>query len=395
MKTFQYMLNLFLCLLLLPSFADAQPGMLNPQLLDCGRHGEAEIICGTNAPEDFERTPDSRFLIVSKMGRDEDKGLDLFELDTQTFTSIPLSADKRPDWGEDDCMESIGGQIQPHGLSLSKRAGGEWQLYVVNHSVRESMEMYELLPDGAKWKLAWRGCVLASEPYNDVAALPDGSFVATRPQAIQKEGQNLFGGEPTGNVAVWTRRQGERVLPGSEYGYPNGVLVSTDGRFAYISGWATRDLHRYDLTGKKEVAKCDFAFMPDNLTWTPEGKILAAGIKGVNGNCPPDSDHPCIQGFMLVEVDPKTLEHRIVYDNDGKALINGVSVAIEAGNAFYVGSFQGDRLVKLLLGENRRGNATREADRTQNGNPPIGYGIRWVLLKQPKYITGADGFHLQ
>jgi hypothetical protein len=87
--------------------------------------------------------------------------------------------------------------------------------------------------------------------------------------------------------------------------------------------------------------------MPDNLTWTPDGKILAAGIKGINGNCPSESNYPCIQGFVLAEVDPKTMESRILYDNNGKALINGVSVAIEAGDAFYVGSFQGNRLLKL------------------------------------------------
>jgi hypothetical protein len=87
--------------------------------------------------------------------------------------------------------------------------------------------------------------------------------------------------------------------------------------------------------------------MPDNLTWTPDGEILAAGIKGVSGNCPAESGYPCIQGFVLSKVDPKTMESRIVYDNNGKALINGVSVAIEAGDAFYVGSFQSNRLVKL------------------------------------------------
>ncbi|MEJ2111126.1 MAG: SMP-30/gluconolactonase/LRE family protein [Acidobacteriota bacterium] len=354
MKYFRCTLFPFLCMILVQSSAVGQPGAFNPSLLDCGRHGEIDIVCGTVSPEDFERTPDGRYLIVAKMGRGEEKGLDLFEPSTQTFTAIPQSAGKRPGWGEDACTESIGQQIQPHGLSLSKRSSGEWQLYVVNHSVRESMEIYELLPDGAKWKLAWRGCVMAKEPYNDVAALPDGSFVATRPQAVQKEGADrfgggpsVFGGGPSGNVAVWTFGDGEQVLPDSEYGYPNGILVSRDNRFIYISGWTTRDLHRYDLTEKKEVARCNLPFMPDNLTWTPDGKILAAGIKGINGNCPPESDDPCIQGFMLAEVDPETLEHTILFDNNGKALINGVSVAIEFGKAIYVGSFQGDRIVKL------------------------------------------------
>jgi len=347
MKFFPYALLLLPCLLPPRPSTGAQPGAFNPQLLDCGRHGDAEVICGTNAPEDFESTPDGRFLIVAKMGRDENKGLDLFDPAARTFAPIPLSAEKKPGWGEDACTESIGGRIQPHGLSFSKRTSGEWQLYVVNHSVRESMEMYELLPDGGKWKLVWRGCVLAGEPYNDVASLPDGSFVATRPQAIQKEGRNLYAGEPSGNVAVWTKEDGERVLPGSEYGYPNGVVVSADSRYAYISGWVTRDLHKYDLEAQKEIARCELAFMPDNLTWKRDGNILAAGIKGVGGNCPEDSGHPCIQGFMLAEVDPETLEHRILYDNDGKALINGASVAIDAGDVFYVGSFQGDRIVKL------------------------------------------------
>jgi hypothetical protein len=137
------------------------------------------------------------------------------------------------------------------------------------------------------------------------------------------------------------------VLAGSEYGYPNGVLVSKDGRSAYISGWTTRDLHKYDLAIKREVAKIELNFMPDNLTWSPDDKILAAGIKGINGNCPSDSSYPCMQGFVLAEIEPKTMKSRIVFDNNGKALINGVSVAIQAGDAFYVGSFQGDRLLKL------------------------------------------------
>ena len=54
-----------------------------------------------------------------------------------------------------------------------------------------------------------------------------------------------------------------------------------------------------------------------------------------------------MQSFVLVDVDPNTMESPILSDNNGKALINGVSVAIEAGDAFYVGSFRGNRLLKL------------------------------------------------
>ncbi|MDT8398884.1 MAG: SMP-30/gluconolactonase/LRE family protein [Pseudomonadales bacterium] len=332
---------------LLPSSASAQPGAFNPPLLECGAQGEAQVICGTRAPEDFELSPDGSFLIVAKYGKGDDLGLDLFDLASQRFTEMALSSAKQEQWGMAACTESIGAQVSPHGLSLSQRSDGRWQLYVVNHNVRESMEMYELLPAGESWRLVWRGCVLADQPYNDVAALPDGSFVATRPQAIQQQGQDLFAGAPTGNVAHWTPATGEQVLPGSDYGFPNGVLVSADGRYAYVSGWTTRSFHQYDLMRQQEVGRVDFTFMPDNLTWTPDGRILAAGIKGINGNCPADSAAPCLQGLVVAEVDPATLGVSIVYDNAGKALINGTSVAIEAGGFVYVGSFQGTRLVKL------------------------------------------------
>lgn len=338
---------LTLCFLALPFTIQAQPGANRPDLLACGQQGDVEIICGTRAPEDFEVTPDGRYLIIANFGQGNDAPLDLYELATQAFTEINVSAEPLSDWGEASCTESIGSQVSPHGLSLSKRSDGKWQFYVVNHNVRESMEMYELLPEGDSWKLVWRGCLLAEKPYNDVSTSPDGSFVATRPQAIQAEGENIFDGRPTGNVVRWNATDGETVLPGSEYGYPNGVLVSRDGRFAYISGWTTRSFHKYDLSRKQEVAMASLDFMPDNLTWTPEGKILAAGIKGVAGNCPQESSHPCIQGFKVVEIDPQTMSVTSVFDSAGRALINGTSVAVEVNGAVYVGSFQGSRMVKF------------------------------------------------
>jgi DNA-binding beta-propeller fold protein YncE len=333
--------------LLLSAPAIAQPGAVNPDLLDCGMQGSAEIICGTRAPEDFEITPDGNYLIVAKFGQGSDQALDLFNIATKSFSAIPLSDEKKEGWGSAACTESIGTKVGAHGLSLTQRTSGEWQLYVVNHIERESMEMFELLPEGDAWKLVWRGCLLADQPYNDVSALPDGSFVATRPQAIMKEGQDLFAGEPSGNVAMWTAAEGEIVFAGSEYGYPNGVMVSPDGRYAYISGWTTRSFHKYDIDAMREVGRADFTFMPDNLTWTPDGKLLAAGINGVQGNCPVESTNPCIQASVVAEVDTETLAVTPVFDSAGQALINGTSAAIEVDGSVYIGSFQGTRLVKV------------------------------------------------
>lgn len=327
--------------------ASAQPGAFNPPLLDCGSAGDVDMICGIRAPEDFEVTPDGNYLIIAKFGMGDDHPLALYNLRSGAFSDLAIGSDPQGGWGDPACTDSIGDDVGPHGLSLSQRANGAWQFYVVNHNVRESMEMYELLADGNSWRLAWRGCVFAQSPYNDVAAQPDGSFVATRPTALMTEGANVFSGEATGNVARWTAAGGEVVLPGTEIGYPNGVLVSADGRYAYISGWTTSDFHKYDLEAQREVAQADLGFMPDNLTWTPDGRLMAAGIKGVNGNCPATSDNPCLQGFEVVVIDPGSAAITRVFDNRGRALINGVSAAIEVAGDVYVGSFQGTRMVRF------------------------------------------------
>src|SRR3989338_3861120 len=109
------------CLLLQPLAGFAQPGARQPPLLDCGTQGEAGIICGTRAPEDFEPTPDGKFLIVAKFGQGDDQALDLFDLATQTFAAMPLSAEKQEGWGAAACTDSIGAQVGAHGLSLSQR----------------------------------------------------------------------------------------------------------------------------------------------------------------------------------------------------------------------------------------------------------------------------------
>lgn len=338
---------LFILALLAIPPVQGQPGAFRPPLLDCGRNGDVDIICGVRAPEDFEVTPDGRYLVIANFGQGEDHPIDLYEFATGEFSDLGISADPQSGWGDPACTDSIGDQVGPHGLSLTQRDNGDWQFYVVNHNIRESMEMYELEQNGDTWHLMWHGCVIAEVPYNDVSALPDGSYVATRPTAFLGEGDDVFSGEPTGDVARWSAEDGEEVLPGTEIGYPNGVLVSEDQRYAYISGWTTSDFHTYDLEQQRVVARVDLGFMPDNLTWTPDGRLMAAGVKGVAGNCPADSDNPCLQGFEVVVIDPATTRITRVFDNQGRALINGVSVAIEVNGDVYVGAFQEERMVRF------------------------------------------------
>jgi hypothetical protein len=331
-------------LLALSFIAGAQPkgGPPQPPLMECGTHADIEILCGTRSPEDLELTPDGKFLIVSQFvnGRGGGgAGLVLFDLAKKTYSKIPITAEPRKDWGEPACPGPVGDAIIPHGISLLKRTNGPMQLYVVNHGGRQSMEMFELKQAAGAWELVWHGCALTMQEFNDVAVLPDGGFIATHPTSLRVQGDtsDLFSGQPSGVVARWTPGKGEAELPGPRAGYPNGVLVSADGRYMYFNAWTAKEVHKYDLKEGKETAVVKLDFMPDNITWTAKHQLLAAGVKAARG-----------QGFGVAEIDPAKMQAKTVFDSEGKgALISGVSVALQVGDAMYIGAFQGDRLVKL------------------------------------------------
>jgi hypothetical protein len=89
-------------------------------------------------------------------------------------------------------------------------------------------------------------------------------------------------------------------------------------------------------------------FLPDNLTWTKEGRLLVAGVKGARGDCPEGSGKPCIDGFGVAEIDPSAMHARTIFDSaSAEPLVSGVSVALKVDGSVYLGAFLGDRLVKI------------------------------------------------
>jgi hypothetical protein len=332
------------------AYAQQRSQVPQPALTECGTSGDVEIICGTHSPEDLEPAPDGRYVIVSQMaGRDGARGgIALFDPAKKSFAEMPIIVEPLKDWGDPSCPGPTGDMLSPHGMSLSRRSSGAMQLYAVNHGGRESIEMFEVKQAAGTWRLVWHGCVVAKNDYNDVATLPDGGFAATHPNSLGMKGPDLVSGQPSGVVARWTPGKGETELPGTKAGYPNGVVADSDGRYIYYTAWTAREVHKYDLSAGRDVSAIKLDFMPDNLTWTEKGRILAAGIKGVQGDCPGGSGAPCIQGFGVAVIDPVKMQAKTVFDSHGKgALISGVSVALQVKDSVYIGSFQGNRILQL------------------------------------------------
>lgn len=319
-----------------------------PALISCGVHGDIEVFCGARQPEDLEIAPDGKFLLATEFlsqgrGATTDGGMMLFDLAKKTFSRMNVTAKPEKSWGDPLCPGPVGGALVSHGSSLKKRRDGKWALYVVNHGGRESIEMFELKRAAPGWALIWHGCEIAKHDYNDVAILPDGGFVGTYPNGLATPGTAARGGAPggtapTGYVARWTPGKGESEVPGTRMRFPNGVVVSADGHYMYVNEFIARIIHKFDLTSGTELRTVSVDFLPDNLTWTDQGHLLAAGVKGVRG----------LEGFGVAEIDPEKMQARPIFDSASvEPMILGVSSALKVGNAIYLGAFQGDRIVRI------------------------------------------------
>jgi hypothetical protein len=226
-------------------------------------------------------------------------------------------------------------------------------LLAVNHEDRESVEYLELIGSGTATRAIWRGCVISPDgAYNDIAATRDGGFVATIPTDAKVFAANggkapMDGKSDTGYLVAWHPGKAQTRLPRSEAPYNNGVQLSPNGRTAYFNAWTGKEVRRYDIATGKVTGVIKLAFRPDNLTWTKDGALIAAGTdESASGpNCP-QVDGMCALGFAIARIDLRTFRATPVFTAPPGVIV-GVSVAIPVGKDFYVGGFSGNRVVKL------------------------------------------------
>ncbi|HEX4240214.1 MAG TPA: hypothetical protein VHZ53_02305 [Steroidobacteraceae bacterium] len=302
----------------------------------------------------MELLPGGKRILVSEMavGEHQPGKFVYLDIDTNLMTEVATERGGSGDWGDPACRQRSPQELSPHGIHLSRTPEGRLLLLAINHGEPESVNAYEVTDGAAGVRLRWRGCVDTSYNFNDIAATADG-FVATHmfdkalgtgPQAEKY----LFGGGNTGFAVRWSKKAGFVRIVGTEAGFPNGINVSADGRFAWMGATSGREVRKIDLSRNVQIAKAALPVAADNLSWTPAGQLLATGAMDVHTlvEC---SDHgrSCPVAFAVVRIDPDTLRNRIVFRSDGRLLL-GASVALVARGHLYLGSSTGDHLLRAL-----------------------------------------------
>ena len=245
--------------------------------------------------------------------------------DRQTYPDCPGPPDAQP--------------FTTHGLYAEPGAGGAHKLFVVGHGARESIEVFELDTRPETPVATWLGCVVAPDPIglNSVRGLPDGGFITTNflPRDSSPEAtQRMREGERNGELWEWHTATGWQKVPGSEAAGANGLELSADGRTLYVAAWGTQSFFRLSRgASPPQRDEVPLGFRVDNIHWARDGSLYAVG--------------QAEQGWKAGTIDPTTLAVRDVLVEADTPEFNAGTALAEVGDALWVGSFRGNRVVIL------------------------------------------------
>jgi hypothetical protein len=227
--------------------------------------------------------------------------------------------------------------FQTHGLYVEPGGGPVYKLFVVAHGPREAIEVFNVDTAPATPVVTWLGCVVAPDPIglNSVRGLPDGGFITTNflpRNSTPEETQRMREGATNGELWEWHTNTGWVEVPGSEAAGANGVELSDDGRTLYIAAWGSQSFIRLSRGATPPVREeIPLDFRVDNIHWARDGKLWSVGQAGSE--------------WIAVKIDPDTLEaQELVRRPDTPEFGSGTALA-EVGDALWVGSFRGNRIV--------------------------------------------------
>jgi hypothetical protein len=311
---------------------------------------ELSYIDTRQPPEDILALPRTRWVVLSAVARAGDHPGGLSLVDRRTAKETPLwpaanfryaydpTAFPGCDGPPDETLPKT------HGINAVKTGPGTFDLYVVYHGSRESVEVFSLDVHGNHPTASWRGCVKSPEltSGNGVVGLPDGGIAITHFADPRTDTlTQLFSGAPTGYLLTWHRDSGWRKVPGSDMVGPNGIEVSPDGATLFAAETTKNRIMSIPTLGGQPTEVARVPLSPDNLRWTDAGTLLTTGNKfepvteAVLRACLRQGVG-CPLGFDVVEVDPAAGTSETVFSTE-TADYRYPTVAAPVGREIWVG----------------------------------------------------------
>ncbi|MEM8768372.1 MAG: hypothetical protein AAGE43_13055 [Pseudomonadota bacterium] len=332
-------------------------------ILDCVPKGKARPICGFSNPEDMVALPGDQAILIGEYGASAAAigRLVVLELESERQHTVyrgGQGGSAEPGWGDPSCTAPPGEAFNSHGIDLVRRDDGRLQLLVIQHGNREAVELFEVMGAGTDWQVAWRGCVPAppNASLNSVAGLSNGDFYTTQMIPLDPP-VDLTKGIPTGitgHAYAWSQADARfRDIEGTAGAMPNGIVTSADGRFIYMNATAENSVRKIEVATGRELGRAAVD-SPDNARWSPDGRVFIASLaKGISGEdfgaCVSIEAGACSIPFKIVALDPDSMTIvETLYASDGPPMGAG-TVGLRVGDELFIGSFHGDRILRVDL----------------------------------------------
>jgi hypothetical protein len=326
------------------------------------------VIRGVQNPEDFAVIPGTEWVVTAA------KSGAIFEEARSFFVNL-RTHEVRPAYPE-NCVFDLDherfGEISPpeavhfHGLDVVRGADGVLTLYQVSHPLssgprkgagRESVEIFEIVVGAEGPSLVWRGAVVAPSFVNgnEVCALPEGGFALTN-FALGAMFSLVAAKGSSGHILEWRDRDsGWRIVEGTDVNAPNGAAISPDEAYYFIASWATQQVHRVSRENPHgDRVTIDTGILNDNITWTPDGRLLVAGPATSADyvfECMAKGTKPQAS-FRAIKFDPVTMETQILVEDQIPDFFATTAVQISEREV-WVSGHPGDRLLVYELPASR------------------------------------------
>ena len=346
-------------LLLLILFLSQRSGIEVTKITGCQSDSQLMVYCEFSKPEDIVVLPDERHLLISEFGaivplspENLPGKISLFDTELLEKKLIEITLGDN-DWGEKSCKRDDL-MLSPHGIDLNQRSDGRYQLAVVNHMPRETIEMFELINLHNSWSLVWRGCVDAPELgyFNDVALKGDGSFFTTH---MYERGLSLlsllyisFTKPDTGFVYQWDAGDGFTKVPNSGGSFPNGISISDDEKNLFINYVFNHRTSKLNLENLNVEAEHFSKGTPDNSSIN--GDYIWVATQDNTGidlliHCD-ETVVQCSLPFTIFKLRQSDLSEVAVF-SFSQTQMGSVTVAVTHKDKVWLGTFHGDRMASF------------------------------------------------
>lgn len=312
--------------------------------------GACRVIANLQGPEDFEIDAAHNLLFVSSSNRRHPgPGDGIYAVRLDEANGSPLRLAGTP------------ADFHPHGISLYHAPGGGDALTVVDHKASgfQTVEIFTISYDGATPRLTPQSAIgggLLVSP-NDVFAVAPDHFYVTNDH-VTKSAFGRFAED----YLLWAHS--DLVYFNGSYlkiavqriAFPNGVLVSPDGRHLYVTATNERRLiafSREDFTGNlEEIGSLSLPARLDNITMDAAGDLIIAGhpsLLKVNA-FRADARLPSPSAVFRVHLDAKGApqSYDTIYANDGHEIGASSSAAVWNGHLI-IGSVLDDKVLECPM----------------------------------------------